>query len=201
MTFLETYGKELVSLLVPIVAWILNTFFKAKAKLLLASPHTFTFLVQQPLLDAQGNTVAPAQTVHTRSLMVSNAGKETATKVELVFNWKPLCINVWPPRHFEDHTEPDNRYVMIFDSLAPNEYVGCELLSINNELPNLMTVRSDQCVAQTINMYPQPAVPNWQRRLAVAFQMAGLGLAVYALILLLQFLVLKTPFGGSASAL
>jgi len=195
MTFLETYGKEIVALFVPLVTWALNTFFKAKARLLLASPHTFTFLVQQPLLDSQGKQISPSQTVHTRSLMVWNAGKDTATKVECVFNWKPLCINVWPPRHFEEHTEPDSRYVMIFDSLAPNEYLGCELLSINAELPNLLTVRSDQCVAQTINMYPQPVIPNWKRRIFVALAFAGLALVVYTTIVLLQFLVLRTPLG------
>ena len=195
MTLFETYGKEIVALIVPLVTWALNTFFRAKAKLLLASPHTFTFLVQQPLIDPQGIQIAPNQTVHTRSLIVRNAGKETATRVEWVFNWKPLCINVWPSRHFEEHTEPDNRYVMIFDSLAPNEYLGCELFSINNELPNLLILRSDQCVAQTINMYPQPVVPNWQRRIAVTLMLAGLALVVYATIVLLQYLVLKTPFG------
>lgn len=195
MTLLETYGKEIISLFVPLLVWALNTFFKAKAKLLLASPHTFTFLVQQPLLYPQGNQISPTQTVHTRSLMVWNSGKETATKVEWVFNWKPLCLNVWPSRHFEEHTEPDNRYVMIFESLAPNEYLGCELFTINSDLPNLITVRSDQCVAQNINMYPQPVVPNWQRRIAVALMLSGLALVVYASILLFQFLVLKTPFG------
>lgn len=195
MTFIETYGKEIVALFVPLLTWTLNTFFKARARLLLASPHTFTFLVQQPLLDAQGKQISPSQTVHTRSLMVWNAGKDTATRIEWVFNWKPLCINVWPPRHFEEHTEHDNRYVMIFDSLAPNEYLGCELFSINVDLPNLLTVRSDQCVAQTINMYPQPVVPNWRRRIAVALALAGLALVVYTTILLLQFLVLRTPLG------
>ncbi len=82
MTFLETYGKEIVALFVPLVTWALNTFFKAKARLLLASPHTFTFLVQQPLLDPQGKQISPSQTGHTRSLMLWNAGKDTATKVE-----------------------------------------------------------------------------------------------------------------------
>jgi hypothetical protein len=50
MTFLETYGKEIVALFVPLLTWVLNTFFRAKARLFLANPHTFTFLVQQPLL-------------------------------------------------------------------------------------------------------------------------------------------------------
>lgn len=195
MTFFETYGKEIVALLVPLFTWVLNTFFRAKAKLFLANPHTFTFLVQTPLLDPQGNQIAPRQTVHTRSLMVWNAGKETATKVEWVFNWKPLCLNVWPSRHFQEHTEPDNRYIVVFDSLAPNEYVGCELMSINNDLPILVTVRSDQCVAHNVNMYPQPAISNSQRRIRTALQLAGLALIVYLAILLIQFLVLKTPFG------
>ncbi len=195
MTFLETYGKEIVAVLVPLLTWVLNTFFRAKARLFLANPHTFMFLVQTPLLDPQGNQIAPRQTVHTRSLMVWNAGKETATKVEWVFNWKPLCLNVWPSRHFDEHTEPDNRYIIIFDSLAPNEYVGCELMSINAELPNLVTVRSDQCVAQSINMSPQPVLSNLQRRIRTALKLAGLALVVYLTILLLQFLVLKTPFG------
>ena len=56
---METYGKEIVSLLVPLVTWVLNTFYKAKVKLLLANPHTFTFLVEAPLLDAEGKEIAP----------------------------------------------------------------------------------------------------------------------------------------------
>jgi len=119
MTFLETYGKEIVSLLIPLVTWVLSTFFKTKAKLLLASPHNFTFLVQQPLLGPQGNQISPTQNVYTSSFLIRNAGKETATKVELVFNWKPQCVNIWPLRHYQEHTEPDNRYVMIFDSMSP----------------------------------------------------------------------------------
>lgn len=195
MTAIETYGKEIVALLVPLITWTMNTFFKAKARLFLANPHTFTFLVQQPRLDAQGNQIAPTQTVHTRSLMVWNAGRETATKLELVFNWKPLCINIWPSRHFSEHMEPDGRYVLIFDSLAPNEYLGCELLSLNSDLPNLAIVRSDQCVAQSVTMYPQPVVAVWKRRVGAGLMFAGLALTVYASILLLQFLVIKTPLG------
>jgi hypothetical protein len=45
MTFIETYGKEIVALLVPFIAWILNNVFKAKAKLQVALPHQFNFLV------------------------------------------------------------------------------------------------------------------------------------------------------------
>ena len=195
MNLFETYGKEIVSLIVPLITLALNTLFKAKAKLLLATPHAFTFLVQQPQLDPKGNQLLPMQTVHTISHVINNVGKETATNVELLFNWKPMCINFWPPRHYSERTESDNRYTLIFDSLAPNEVIGCELLTINVDLPNLLIVRCNQCVAQTINMYPQPVIKNWQRRTGVILCLAGLALVVYLTIVLLQFLVLKTPFG------
>lgn len=195
MSIIETYGKEIVALLVPIITWVLNSLFKSKAKLHFALPHQFTFLVQQPLMDAEGNQVSPTQTVKTNSFIIRNAGREPATKVELVFNWKPMCVNLWPVRHYEEHTEPDRRYVLIFDSLAPGELLGIEVLSVNSELPNLVTVRSAECVAQSINMYPQPVVGNAVRVIATVLMALGLAAAVYLSILLVQFLVLKTPLG------
>jgi len=192
VTLLETYGKEIVAAIIPFIIWALTTFFRTKAKLLLANPHSFTFLIQHPLLDQQGNQIAPAQTVRTSSFILWNAGRETATKIEWVFNWKPI-VNIWPARHFTENTEPDGRYVMFFDSLAPGETLGCELLSINWDLPNLVTVRCDQCVAQNIKMYPQPVVPAWQRRISTTLRLAGLALIIYATIAILQLLVLKTP--------
>lgn len=195
MTFLETYGKEIVSLLVPVVTWLLNGFFKAKAKLQVALPHQFTFLVQQPRIDAEGHELSPTQTVKTNSFIIRNAGRESATKVELVFNWKPMCLNLWPVRHYEEHIEPDRRYVLIFDSLAPSEVLGVEVLAVNDDLPNLVTVRSAECTAQNISMYPQPVVSNYLRIAATVLMALGLASAVYLAILLVQFLVLRTPLG------
>ena len=197
---LQSYAKELVAITVPLITWALNTFFKAKARLMLSTPHTFIFLVQQPLLDEKGDQISPTQTVHTQSIMTWNPGRETATRIQMVFNWKPLCVNVWPPRHFDEHLEPDSRYVMIFDSLAPTEYLGCEIMSLNRELPNLVTVRCDQCIAQAITMYPQPLISPAKRRIGAALVLAGLGAAIYLLLILLQYLILKTPLGYGAGA-
>lgn len=195
MELIHQYAKELFALLVPLLTWILNSRFRARAKLQLAAPHRFTFLVNEPLKDEQGNVIKPSQTVHTVSHVLTNAGRETATKVELVFNWKPLCINIWPSRHYEEKTEEDGRYVMIFDSFAPNEQIGFELLSVNSELPWLVNARSDQCTAVTVDMYPQPVVAAWKRRLAVALLLLGFASAIYISVVVLQFLILGTPYG------
>lgn len=196
MEFIQQYAKELFALLVPLLTWILNNRFRARAKLQLGIPHSFTFMVQEPFRDAEGKVLRETQSVHTASHVITNSGKETATKVELVFNWKPLCINIWPSRHYEEHSEEDSRYVMVFDSLAPNEQIGFELLSVNSELPALVNARSDQCTATTIAMYPQPIVEAWKRRLAVTLLFFGFSFAIYLAILVLQFLILAAPGGG-----
>ena len=195
MSFFETYGKEIFSVLVPIVTWGLNSLFKAKAKLQVALPHQFTFLVQEPLINAEGKEISNTQTLKTSSFIIRNAGREPASKIELVFNWKPMCLNLWPVRHYKEHIESDNRYVLLFDSLAPKEVIGVEILSVNYDLPNLMNVRSAECIAQNIDMYPQPVLSQWKRIIASFFVGLGLSTAVYLSIILVQFLVLRTPLG------
>ena len=153
MEFLKIHAKEIVSLLVPLITWFFNTTLKPRAQLIRTIHHGFTFLIQQPQIDSNGNQISPTQTVNTGSVLIRNIGKDTSTKVEVVFNWKPL-VNIWPSRHYEEKTETDGRYIMIFDSLSPNEHIGFELLAINCELPDLITVRSDQCVAKNIQMVP-----------------------------------------------
>ena len=196
MEFIQQYAKELFALLVPLVTWILSNRFRARAKLQLGIPHSFTFIVQEPLRDKEGNVLRETQTVHTASHVVTNSGRETATKVELVFNWKPLCINIWPSRHYEEHSGQDGRHVMVFDSLAPNEQIGFELLSVNGDLPALANARSDQCTATSIAMHPQPIVAAWKRRLVVTLLFFGLSFSIYLATLILQFLILATPSGA-----
>lgn len=195
VTFIQTYGKEIVSILVPILTWVLNRFGKGKARLEIAQPHTFTFLVNEPLLDAQGNVIRPNQTLVTNSILVRNTGRETTRNLELVFNWKPKCVNIWPPRHYETKDQPDGRHVLMFDSLSPAEIIGCEVLTINGDAPALLTARSDECVAKLVPMFPQPVVTPAKLAVARILLAVGLGTVVYGAIVLVQFLVLKTPLG------
>lgn len=195
MEFLSTYGKEIVSILVPFITWFLNVGIKAKAKLIWGSPHFFNFLVQEPIRDSAGNILQPTQMVRTASIRVINTGRETAHQIELVFNWKPQYINLWPVRHYEVHSDQDGRHILIFDNLSPKEEIGIEIMSINAELPALLVVRSAECTAQNVQLMWVRYVSPWIRGTALFFMFLGLSAAVYWLVTLVQFLVLKTPYG------
>lgn len=188
------YGKEIVSLLVPFVTWLLNVGIKPRAKLIWTSPHSFSFLVQEPIRDAQGNILQPTQMVHTASIRVINTGRETAHKVELVFNWKPPYLNLWPVRSYEERNDGDNRHMLIFENLAPKEELGLEIMSINRDLPALLQVRSAECIAKNVRLMWFASVPSWRIKTASVLILLGFSAAVYWTVTLLQFLVLKTPF-------
>jgi hypothetical protein len=127
--FLSTYSKEIVALLAPFIAWSLSNRFQNRARLIQSTRHAFTFLIQQPLIGPDGKQISPAQTVNTASVSVVNAGRQVATKVEVVFNWKPQHLNIWPLRHYTENMAPDGRFSLNFDSLAPKEIIGFELLA------------------------------------------------------------------------
>lgn len=195
MEFLSTYGKEIIAILVPFITWFLNVGIKAKAKLIWSSPHAFNFLVQEPIRSSDGNIVQPTQMVRTASIRVINTGRETANKIELVFNWKPQYINLWPVRHYETRNDQDNRHMLIFENLSPKEEIGIEIMSINEDLPALLVVRSAECAAQKVQLMWVRHISPLIGRTSLFFMMLGFGAAVYGLVTLIQFLVLKTPYG------
>ena len=195
MNFITDYGKELVSLIVPFIAWLLNVGLKAKAKLIWTSPHSFTFLVQEPIRDEEGTVIRPTQNVATASVRVINTGRDTAHKVELVFNWKPQHLNLWPVRYYEEKQGQDGRHMLIFENLSSKEEIGLEIMSVNAELPALLQVRSAECTAQNVQLMWLMKASNWRINLARILVLIGVSSAIYWLITLLQFLILKTPYG------
>ncbi len=190
MLFLQTYSKEIVSILIPFLTWLINTKLKDKTQIYVATLHKFTFLIQQPLYDTDGNITNQSQTAHTQSLFIKNSGKVTATNIEVVLNWKTI-INIWPTRYYDEKIDKDGRHIMIFDSLSPNESIGIELLSINNNLPDLITVRSNECVGQNIAMAYYQVVPPWKVRVFSILVLFGFSTVIYLSIQLIKFLVLS----------
>jgi hypothetical protein len=193
MGFFEAYGKEIVSLCVPFITWFLNVALKAKTRLVWNKPHEFDMLVHEPLRNPAGEVVQQSQVVRTASIRVKSIGRQGATKIELVFNWRPQYINIWPVRSYEEKLLDDRRYILVFDNLSLGEEIGIEIMAINAELPRLILVRCAECVAEQIGMRWVRDVAQW--RVSLVLFLAGLGsaTAMYFLIVLIQLLVLRTP--------
>ncbi|TDN47618.1 hypothetical protein [Scandinavium goeteborgense] len=192
MNILTQYGKEIFSFIVPVFTLILNKYFKNNAKISYSELHQFTYLINEPLLNQEGEVVKPTQTVHTQSYVFRNEGKDAATNMEVIFNYQPMYLNVWPSRLFTVKNDSERRHVMVFDYLAPKETIRCEVLAINSQVPMLLSVRCKEGIARSIMLSPQrvfhPALINSLRFLIFLGSVS----LVYVLVVLLQWLLLKT---------
>lgn len=192
MNIFAQYGKEIFAFVVPIFTLILNKYFKNSAKISYGELHQFTYLINQPLLDQKGDVVTPSQTVHTQSYVFKNEGREAATGMEVIFNYAPMYLNIWPSRFYSVKNDSENRYIMVFDYLAPKEVIRCEVMAINTQVPMLLSVRCKEGIAQSMMLAPQkvfhPAFINFIRFLIFL----GSGSLIYILVILLQWLLLKT---------
>jgi hypothetical protein len=61
------------------------------------------------------------------------------------------------------------------DSMAPGEQFMIEIMSINQDLPLLSSMRSDEVEGKMITMIPQRQWPGWLNFLAAILLLVGLG--------------------------
>ncbi len=186
--WLTAYAKEIISVVTVFIAFALNHIFRPRARLVYAVGHDFTFLVDQPLLDAAGQQIAPRQTVHTQSIIVRNEGVVSATGVEVTLNWRPFVMNVWPARSYSETESAHSRWTVRFASLAPKESFNIELFSLNTQVPAPTSVRSEECVAVPKHMAIMPVQPPWKIILFLVLSLLGGMTAVYLLITAIQII-------------
>jgi hypothetical protein len=92
----------------------------------------------------------PPGVVHTASIWISNNGREAATEVELTFNFPPQNYNVWPARPYDKFNSDDHRHTLRFCNIAPGEFLQIELISIQQELPSIVSFRSKEGVGKSL---------------------------------------------------
>jgi hypothetical protein len=190
MSFFQTYSREIVSLLVPFVGALIANIFRARAKLIW-SEHNSRVMLSEEFIHVE---VGPPQRrqliIRTSSLFIQNLGRDAATDVEIVLNWKPQHLNIWPQRHYEQKENPEGRLIIQLANFAPKEFLGIDVLTVNSDMPALIQVRSAQGVATQIKTIQQPIHPKWKIGLVLYLMFMGAVATVYAVITLLQILVL-----------
>lgn len=81
---------------------------------------------------------------------------------------------------------------MLFDYLAPHESIRCEVMSINTDLPSLLTVRCKEGIARNITLVPQKLLHPALIHFCQLLLFLGSVTLVYIVVVFLQWLLLKT---------
>jgi hypothetical protein len=191
MDFVKDHLREVITLLSPFIAWLLARYFKDKARLVYGNKHLFKYLIEQPLVDDSGKILSPTQTVDVISIWVLNVGREKAAKVEVVFNWEPQFINIWPSRTLDKKVMHDRRCSYQFEDLPPKDSLNFELMAINATIPAMVSVRSEAAVAREVTLAPQEVHPNWKIWIVGYLMLAGVAATVFLIATLIQLLAVR----------
>lgn len=188
LDFFQTHSKETFALVGVLLAFVLNRVFRLRPKLIYSVRHSTNYIVDEPLLDAEGNVLQHQQLVRTASIVAENTGLNAAKNVEFTFNWKPPIYNVFPGRAFSTANTEMNRWLLKLESLAPGEQFVVEIMSINQDLPLLSAMRCDDAAGKLINMAPQRVFPNWFNAIVIVLLLAGIAAVLYLLAALIEWL-------------
>lgn len=175
----EAYQAQIWSVVLVVFGALVTRLMRLKPRLHFSVHHDSSLLVDQPLLDSEGKQISPRQIVRTASMVVGNNGLSPANNVEVSFNWRPMILNVLPPRSYLDVFSPFERYSLKFESVAPDEFITINVMSINAEMPALTSVRCDECPGKEIQMSPQRVWPVWLNYVTLAIFMLGLVTLIY----------------------
>jgi len=193
---ISLYAKEIVAVATSLATLVAKFFPRSsQADLSFSDRHNYTFVITNIEVDDAGAPIEKMYAIHTRSMFILNSGRGTLTNVELVLNWQPKCVNIWPSRYHEPRVVSDKRFSILFPSLAPGERVSVDILDIDRELPFVIAARSDQAVARNVNLVWVPEQKQKRLWLRTALMVLGAAAAVYLAISLIQYLVLRTPIG------
>jgi len=186
------YGKEIFALLVPVFTLLINKYFKSTAKISYGESHQFAYLINEMTKDENGNERAGKTVVYTQSYIFVNEGREPATNLEIIFNLPPMHLNIWPVRPYTTKQNDDGRHILQFDFLSANEHIRCEIMSVNEDIPDLLAVRCKEGLAKEVRFIPHKLLnPSFIKVLSFLVFL-GAASFVYYLIIILQWLMLKT---------
>ncbi|WP_267396534.1 MULTISPECIES: hypothetical protein [unclassified Sphingomonas] len=186
MDWLTAHQAQLWSLGTVVFAAIVARAMRLRPRLRYSVGHSWNMIVDEPLLDPEGQQIAPKQVVRTASITVGNSGLQAAKAVEIAFNWKPPIFNVWPGRNYEELPSSQGRFSLRFGSLAPAEQITIHIMSINQDLPLIAAVRSEDSVGKPVTMAPQRVWPAWVGGVTIVLLLLGAAAAVYLSASLLQ---------------
>jgi hypothetical protein len=184
-----TYSKELVAFGLALLASLIQWSLRAKPRLWWSvhSPRAFLHSYKiprenQPPLDKN-------DIYNSSSFSLNNSGRATAQDVEIVFNWRPQLLNLWPQRLYTEHENPEGRFIIKIGTLGPKEFIGIDMLSCNRDLPAIVQVRAAVGSTKNIAMYPQRIFPKWMNMLLMYFTFLGFATSIYFAFVVLQFAI------------
>jgi hypothetical protein len=158
----DVVPAQLLAVLLTAAIGVIGYFLRPRVRIIWGQKTNFTHVLR-PKKDGQ----VPVR-VDTAHYIIQNSGRAPAKEVEVVLNYAPDEVSIWPQRSYQLSTNNENRLIVKLEFLAPREFIDLILLNVANELPDVLSVKSPDCVGKLVNIGYHRVFPK-----AVYFLMIG----------------------------
>jgi hypothetical protein len=162
-----------------LLAAYLGYWLTGKPRLYVFSPASTPFQLEPPQLGAEPIQIRAGQ------VMVQNAGRRSATKLEVMAGAGPMPwgYNLVPNINHQIKTGPRGEWLMEVPYLGPGETITLQILNG----PVIDSIRSAEGPARVIDVMHQRAFPKWFRILAAAVMLVGLGTIGFGILTAIRY--------------
>jgi hypothetical protein len=175
--------EPFLSLLITGLGSVILLLLKPKVKLVWGEKNRFLHLIRAT--DPNQKKTA----IHTAHYIIQNMGRLGAKDVEVVFNYPPTEISVWPQRKYTPETTRENRLIVKFDFIAPREFVEIAVLNLDTDLPDLLNVKCLDGVGKPVQINYHRAYNKFVNFLILGSMFLGVAFVIeHMLVLLLPFI-------------
>lgn len=178
---IEIIAKLLSPLIVAIVGAAAKRYFEARPKLISYLVHASAFPLQSKDIP----------TVHTHGIVIRNSGKKSAHNVRVGHAQLPQSYQIFPPVSHQIINGPNGSAEILIPILVPNEQVSISYLYFPPVTWNQINsyTKSDEGLAQIINVIPSPQLPRWLISLLWVLIFVGASSALYWVTLAIVYWV------------
>jgi hypothetical protein len=109
----EPLQRSLIPAALTVVISLVARALSPRSRIKWGVSHGFSFGVQQDTGIVSFNTL---------TVFIQNTGRAPAEGVEVHFNYQPEHLQIWPTLNYTTVTNPEGRFTLVVNDLAPKEY-------------------------------------------------------------------------------
>jgi hypothetical protein len=160
-------SPQIIAAFLTIATTILLRLMQPRPKVVWGTSHNFTFRL--PTTNPPGGEFL----LHTQAIFLQNIGFSPAEDVEVILNYKPENLSLWPQLNYSTDTNPEGRCIIKIKNLGGREFTSLEMLHSQGDMPTTLRVRTPRGECKQVPMAPMQVLSRWTRMTLILLMFLG----------------------------
>ncbi|WP_353088235.1 hypothetical protein [Stenotrophomonas sepilia] len=181
------YAKEIVALIAGALNLWSKTLGRPRTSMVWGQRNTVSHVL--PDFKENGVVTLKSPILNVGSVLVRNTGKTSLSEIEVILNYAPNSLNIWPVRPMTQRQIEHDRFLVTVAYLPPGEELWLDMVMVHGDVPAVLGIRSKEVAPTRVGIVLTTELSNWRTRSIRLLAAAGVAAIVYGILQLLTGLI------------